>query len=652
MTISEELKKKLDLLDKYDKAYYNEEPLVNDTQYDLLKDYVLRHLPPDHPRLSKIGHDPCSTWPKEEHKIFMGSQNKVSNEEEIRKWIEKVYRIFNRRDIPFILQFKIDGFSLELQYSKGILFKAITRGNGNIGEDITPNARLFRCLPQILPIKEDVIIRAESYLYLEDFGMIQKGTADHYKNPRNAASGISRRQDGKYNKYIRVRAYDTNAKVTTESQKIEVISKLGFKTVPTYRCKDIEEILKVYKGVKEKRSDIPYEIDGLVLKIDDLEIQRVLGIKNGRPEGQVALKFSSDQALTTLRGIKLQVGRTGRVTPVGSLEPVDLMGSTIRKATLHNFDYIEQNFISIGADVVIEKKGDIIPQVVDIASPGEKYKRPQSCPSCGGELDFDGVNLWCNNHPCMEKEINRVSYWVKTLDMKGFSKKFIKKLWDLEKIRSVEDIYKLTPDDLSNIEGIGKKTINSFFKVLSSTSEMFLEVFITALGIPMCSKATAKVLVENFSTWDKISTLQPEDLEKLPGFAKVSSENVCSGIREVDEIAQKLLSVIKIKKVSEGKLLDKSFCVTGSLKAMPRNQFHQLIMDHGGIVKTSVVKGLSYLVTNDSESGSSKNRKARKLEVPIINEDQFFELIGERPQIEEEKEDSNEIKLVTENLFE
>ena len=650
MPLSEKIEKDLELLDKYDSAYYNQEPLVPDSTYDLFKDYVYSKLPPDHPRLDKVGHEPCSTWPKETHEIFMGSQNKVSNEDAIRSWVEKTNKLLGF-GVEYVLQYKIDGFSLEVQYSASKLNKAVTRGNGLVGENITPNALLFREVPHSIPVDKDITIRGEAFLKKEHYELIQKKTGDHYKNIRNAACGISRRQDGKFSKYLHVLAYDVGANVNTELKKLEILSKLHFVTVPTFNCRTIDDILKVYREVKEVRESLPYEIDGLVLKVNSIEQQNSLGIKRSRPEAQVALKFDSDQALTTLNKIILQVGRTGKITPVALLAPVDLMGSTVKKATLHNFDYIKQNFIGEGAEVIIEKKGDIIPQIVDIASAGEDYETPKKCPSCGGDLVFDNVNLWCYNVGCKERETNRINYWVETLDMKGFSNKFVNKLWESEKIRAVSDIYKLSHEDFENLEGIGKKTVDSFFKVLEGTSEMLLDKFITALGIPSCSTSTAKVLVDNFKDWERIQSLTPADLEKLPGFAKVSSETICIGIQEISGMAQELLKVIKIIEAGSGPLAGMSFCVTGSLKSMPRKKFQDMIRSQGGDVKDRVSEDLSYLVTNDKDSGSSKNVKAQKFSIPIISEDEFYALLGQQTP-EKKPEEIPGVKLEFENIFE
>jgi len=658
MSISKELQEKVDLLEKYDNAYYNGTELIDDTSYDLFKDSILRQLPPDHAFLSKVGHIPTSSWSKEGHTIFMGSQNKVSTEEDIKEWVNNIYKELKVKDgdIEFILQHKVDGFSLESKYDKGIISKSVTRGNSLIGENILDNAKMFRYLPNILKIKKDVVTRGEGVLTKEDFNAIQKKSGDIYKNARSAASGISRRYDGSYSKYIRYITYDINASVKTELKKIEVLDELGFKPVKTHLAHNLKEILSLYNNYKNNiRSSIEYDIDGLVLKLNSIDLQEKMGVKNNRPLGQVALKFSSDQAITTLKDISTQVGRTGKITPVGALESVDLMGSTIKKATLHNFAYIESNFIGLGSEVVIERKGDIIPQVVDVLTPGKPYKMPTVCSSCGGPVTYDGVNLWCYNKNCKEKDIARISYWMEVLDIKGFSEKFIEKLWDMNKLKSISDLYTLKPEDFEGMDGIGEKTVKNFFKALEDTSEMYLQKFIVALGIPSCSTSTADILVESYGDWEAIKKVRPMDLAKIPGFASISSSAVCDGINEVSEMADEILKIVKIKQKKQGTLTGKSFCVTGSLATMSRKEFQDIVVDNGGIAKSSVVTGLTYLVTNDTSSGSSKNTKAQKLGVSIINENQFLDMLGKSTkEIKSKKNEENSvpnIKLEYEPLF-
>lgn len=644
----------LEKLDGYDNAYYNNQPIIDDAGYDAFKDMVYRNLPPDHPRLNKVGHTVCSQWPKKKHTIAMGSQNKVSSEAAIREWIQKTLSTLGLKSAEWVLQHKIDGFSLELCYSQGKLDSGITRGDGYTGENIYENVLLFRQVPGITPIKNDIVVRGEGVLDKDAYKLIQDATGNKYKNARNAASGISRRLDGSHSKYIQVIAYDINAKVSSETDKIGVLKKLGFTTVETFICNSVDEVIAIYKTIRDKqRTKYPYDIDGLVLKLNDINLQEKLGVKNNRPEGQVALKFDSEKVVTTIIGIILQVGRTGKITPVVRLEDVELMGSTIKKASVHNFSYMVEMGIGIGAEIAVQKCGDIIPQVSEVITEGDPFEKPTKCPSCGGPIEDDGVNMWCRNDVCKERDINRIVYWIQTLGMKGFSERFVARLWDMGKIRLTSDLYKLTADDFIAIEGMGEKTIKTFFETIESTSELYLEKFITALGIPTCSTSTAEVLVEKFGSWDKIACITPSDLEKISGFAATSALSVCEGIAEVGSMAKDLLNVVKIKEKKKGVLTGMSFCVTGSLSSMGRKEFQAVVVDNGGLAKDSVSEGLTYLVTNDKDSGSSKNQKAQKLGVKLINEDEFLSLIGgfKKKEAPKKSETKESLTLVSEKLF-
>lgn len=653
--MKDDLQKKIAQLEKYDDAYHNGQALVSDPAYDLFKDSVIRQLPPDHPLLSKVGHAPSSPWPKEKHTIFMGSQNKATTEDEIRQWLKDALVRVGVPSTKFVLQHKLDGFSLGLDYA-GQLTKAVTRGNGAIGENITPNAKMFRGVPGLLPIANKLSVRGEGIIPTALFNELQKKVSKPYENPRNAASGISRRLNGNYSTYIHFIAYDITGKASTETQKIEALSKLGFETVPTFQCDSVDEVIALYRKFKDERDTLPYDIDGLVLKFDSVELQERAGIDKNKPLGQVALKFESDQALTVVRAIPLQVGRTGKITPVGEFEPVRLMGTTVSRASIHNFDYIKEMGIGIGAEVTIEKRGDIIPQIVEVVNPGQEYEKPTECPSCGGELYDDDVNLWCLSSKCREKDVARITYWLEMINIKGFSDKFVDALYTSGKISSVADLYNLTEKDFATAQGIGQKTVALFLKSLKDTSEMTLSKFIVALGIPGCAKSTADLLSERYGSWDAIRASTKEELVKIPGIGDVSATTILEGIEEVATVAADILRAVRIKAKVDGPLSGKSFCVTGSLTSMGRKEFYDFVAERGGVGKTSVGAGLGYLVTNDPTSGSSKNEKARKLGVKVISEDEFFKLAGGQPQQTTPTSvpvavPDKSMKLITESLF-
>jgi len=653
MKISADLQKRIDLLEKYDAAYHNGNALVSDAAYDLFKDSVIRHLPPDHPMLSKVGHAPSSGWSKEKHDIAMGSQNKVDNEDDIKEWVKKTLALVGVKSAKWVLQYKLDGFSMELKYA-GALKAGVTRGNGLVGENVTSNVKMFRGVPSLLAIANPLTVRGESLFATEDYKAVQKQVGDKYENPRNAASGISRRYDGRFSTYISFISYDITGRAKTETEKIEALKKLGFETAVTYECSDVEDILEIYRKVKEERNSLPYEIDGLVLKFDSIELQDRAGSERNRPLGQIALKFDPDQAITKVLSIAANVGRTGKVTPVAMLQPVKLMGSTITKTSVHNFDYIRERFISVGAEVTIEKRGDIIPQIVEVVVPGSnEYEAPKVCPSCGEPLQDDSVNLWCRAEMCPQRDVARITYWLEEIGTKGFSDSFVNALYAAGKVKSVADLYSLSEQDVASVPGVGLKTVASFFQALKQTSKMPLAKFIKALGIPKCASTTAPLLADTFGSWEAVTRATMDDLLKLPKVGETKATAILEGIEEIDSIAQDVLRVVKIKAKAVGLLTGKSFCVTGSLSAMGRKEFQDYVEELGGTAKSSVGAGLGYLVTNDPDSGSSKNQKAQKLGVQIITEEEFFKMapMPEKSADAGEAVKDNSVQIVTESLF-
>jgi len=654
MDTPQELQGKIAQLEKYDAAYHNGKALISDAAYDLFKDSVIKQLPSGHPLLSKVGHAPSSAWPKERHAIAMGSQNKVDNEDDIRAAVKAMLARVNVKKAKFVLQHKLDGFSLASNYAASKLVSAITRGDGYVGENITPNARMFRSLPTVLPIPNALSVRAEGVIPSKAYAELQAKVGDKYANPRNAASGISRKLDGSNCSYIHVIAYDVTGKAKTETEKLDALKKLGFVTVTTYEAEDEDEVIKIYRKVKAERDKLPYDIDGLVLKFDSIELQERAGVERNRPLGQIALKFESDQALTKVKEIPLQVGHTGKVTPVGIFDPVRLMGTTVARASLHNFDYIKEKFISVGAEVTIEKRGDIIPQVIEVVNPGQEYEKPDRCPSCGSKLYDDGVSLWCMAPKCRERDVARIAYWLKTINAKGFSDSFVDALYGMGKVGSVADLYSLTEQDLLSVQGLGQKTAAAFLAALKATSEMMLPKFITALGIPGCAKSTADLLTEKYGTWDKVASSTADDLIKIPGIGEVSAATIVEGIHEVGAMASDILKAVRIKKATTGPLTGKSFCVTGTLAVMDRKAFQDFVAERGGTAKSSVSADLGYLVTNDPGSGSDKNRKAKKLGVKVISEDEFFKMAGGPPKAPDAPPQAvadKGMKIVTESLF-
>jgi DNA ligase (NAD+) len=619
-----DLEKNIRLLEQYDNAYYNESEMVSDAVYDALKDKTLPFLPPDHPLLSKIGHPPLTGIKKIQHSIFMGSQNKVINEEEITKWVNGVTSKLTKTPV-FVIQHKIDGFSLAAKYVNGKLDRVLTRGDGTTGEDITENAKMFRDLPHTLPNKESVEVRLEGYISKENWKKLVEKTGQKYKNARNAASGISRGYDGDNCQYISAIAYDIDKYNSCEESKIQSLRMLGFNVVNSLMLTNgLSEVLEVYNGYKETRDKLIYEIDGLVLKVNETKLQDLLGIEHNKPNGQVALKFEAAEGISKILDIIPQVGRTGAIFPVAVIEPVDILGATITRVGMHNYGYIKDLNATIGSMVVIERRGDIVPKLVEVIDGGGEFPIPSKCPSCGEDTRFDGIQLWCDNDNCDSRKIATLLNWIVELGIKGLSDSFVEKIYKYG-IKDIHEMYTMSVEDL-NSAGVGDAAMTLFINELDRTSKMSLTKFIAALGMPSVGLSKAEILVSNFKTWDAIKKVTPSDFDKIYGFADISSNNVCNEISKVKDEADKILNFIVLED-KVGPLSGMSFCVTGALVSMKRDGFKDLVLNNGGSFKTSVSNGLTYLVTNDKDSGSSKNQKAAKYGTKIIDEEEFLNLL-------------------------
>lgn len=620
-----DIKRLENLIKKAREAYYNtSETILSDEEYDAFCE-ELEKIDPNNPLIAGIGSSvsELSEWKKAEHEIPMGSLFKVNTTEEFCKWAKE-------KGENFVIEQKADGLSLSLKYKNGTLKEAITRGNGFCGEEIYNNVIKM----QNVKIKLGNFtgsLRAEIMLTKDNFQKIlQQGTI--YKNPRNAASGISRRFDGKFCEYLHLTYYDIldeNETCETEICKIDRLRyefKLNIDTfIGVSSAKEVIAIFEKYKN--HKREELLYEIDGLVIKIDNLQKQQELGVTDNRPKGQIAWKFEAEMKMTKLTSVSWSIGRTGHLTPVGHFKPVELAGTTVCNANLHNIDFIRDNNIGIGDEVLIKKAGDIIPKVIKVVnSANNPLPIIEYCPFCNQPTKRISAFLICQNKNCKEKIIKQIVHWCQTLDIKDVSYGTIKTLYEANKVKSIEDLYKITINDIRILEGFADRSAQIVIERINEKKEISLEALLTGISIPSVSIGTAEKLVEKFETLEHILTLTKKDIVGLSGFAEISADAVVYGLEQTKELIEKILQFVTIKKEKESnKLKGLSFCFTGKLN-IDRKEAQVIVKKNGGSNKVSVVQGLSYLVTNDSDSSSSKNKKAKLLGVKIINEQQFWDL--------------------------
>lgn len=640
------------------KAYYGTgHAIMTDEEYDSLEDMVRKH-DPDHPFFDTVGHPASSAWKKAGHGIFMGSLDKVHTREDFLKWVSKF-----EKDTLFCLQFKLDGLSISLDYKDSEFMKAITRGNGIEGEEISQNVAFMRGFrKKAMPVTGEALkdmsdagmidimkpaeypgffftgsVRAEILLSKNDFNRINQVLPKEkkYSNPRNAAAGISRRYDGKFSKYLQIVTYDINRAID-EPDKIKTLKKLGFYT-PVQFIGNPEKIITAYESIERSRKTLSYDIDGVVVKVCSQEIQKAMGMTRNKPKAQKAWKFEPPGSATIFHKEIWDVGRTGVVTPLANLEPVEIEGSIIRKATLHNVAEIKRLGIGRGDTVMLVKRGDIIPKIEAVLKhEGNPIKIPTECPSCGLKLENDGTTLRCLNDDCSRKIFFRILNWIKVTEIDTFGQSLAQELYDMGTLNSIADIYRLKSSHISSIERWGEKSAKKIIDNIIKTKNMSSEKFLCALGIPSISESTSAELLQAFETIDNLMERSVEDIVKLKGFSDISASKVVAGLLKNKEEINFLLTIISLQVEGNEETLivpfflrvlgGISFCFTGTMEK-PRSYYQAIVTQLGGTNKKSIVRGLSYLVCNEDKR-SNKSVKAEKYGVKVITEKEFLKIAG------------------------
>lgn len=624
---------------KHRHLYYNEPWNVEiaDSEFDALVD-TLKDLAPDSPVLEEVG-APLPFGTKFKHKFPMVSLDKVNSIEELEKWIA-----LNNASLPadlkfvdFALSLKLDGVSFSIIYKDGKFLRASTRGDGFEGEIISEHVKKMQNFKEVLPNPYPGLIELRGEMVLTK-DLFQKHFADTMKNARNAVSGITKRHDLVGCEHIKLLYFDINGPyLSRESEKITYLKKeFGLETVPTWSV-DIEKLKKVIPEFITKREGLPYEIDGLVLKVDLLKIAKVLNgdrIETGHnPKSQVAFKFESEKKLTKLIGVEWSLGARGHVTPVALLEPTEFFGVTVQRASLANIAEIKRLGIMINDEVLVERANDVIPKVLKVMKKGTNrhLEMPTHCPECNSVLVVGDKFLDCINQDCLGKAAGAIKTWVANLNIKEFGTKLITAIVDKGIVNSISDLYGLKVADLTeNIDRFGEKSAKKVLKNLHDKKEMPLHIFLGSIGIKDCSRSTFKLLVDaGIDTLDKMLVMEVVELLNIKGIAEKTAIALVEGLkRHKDEIV-KLAEILTIVEGNEekvgGALSGKSFQVTGSLP-IGQKDFVALVEQNGGEVH-GVSKSLDYLVTENPNSGSNKIKKAEKLGVKIISYEEFMEMI-------------------------
>ncbi len=644
------------LIRRHQDRYYKGQATISDAEFDNLWD-ELKSLDPDNELFKKVGDDSLDGFPKVQHVIPMGSQQKANSQEEVAKWLMQ----FNPTE-QIIVQSKLDGCSIELYYKNGVFKSGVTRGDGITGDDITDNVSKMQGCVKRLVENFTGSVRGEVLMFHEEKNKYFPQMA----NCRNAASGVMKRKTGEGCELLHIVTYDAmyedeDKSFERESQKISWLAAQGFETVDTtgFGVKSslensAKELTEIMLRTNEHRAELPYDLDGIVLKknlCDKIDLRNLL------PETQIAYKFPREELVSTLVGIQWSL-TNGTFTPIGLLDPpLQLCGTTVKQASLCNIGLIEKGGFKIGCKVSVTKRGEIIPKIEKVyqhMSGETEVFVPEKCPECGNKLytNADRTKTQCLNPFCPSIKVGKMNKWVNIFAIKELAPTTLGKLLDAGIVDgTIASLYKIDYSAIEKLEGFGAKSAEAIKRNLSAVKEVDLADFIAGFNIPSIGPAIAKKIISGTkkTSIKDLATLTVEDCI-CPGVGEEFAKKFVEGLRANLEDMRGTLSYISIKNASEGILEGVSVCFTGSLKTMKRNEAATLVKDAGGTVKDDVVKGLTYLVTNDPNSGSAKNKKAQEQGTKVITEEEFLALVKGSPKPEVAKEEKP-VKLESEDLF-
>ena len=648
------------LLKYYTQMYFDDKQVVSDHEYDMLMK-ELKGIEKEYPELisedsptQKVGSSIKKGFEKVTHEIPLQSLQDVFSFEEVREFDERMRKVAkeNNTELKYVVETKIDGLSAALEYKKGIFVKGATRGNGIIGEDVTENLKTIKTIPKKLKEPIDIVVRGEVFIGKEEFEKLNADRLideeDQFANARNAAAGSLRQLDSKITAKRPLDIYIFNVQKSdsiefkSHYESLLYLEKLGFNVNPVkILCNNIDEAISAIEKIGQDREKISFGIDGAVVKVDDLALREKIGTTYKTPKWAVAYKYPPEKKETKLKDIICQVGRTGAITPMAILDPVVVAGSKISKTTLHNEDFIKERDIRIGDTVVIQKAGDVIPEVVDVKKnkrTGEEkiFEMPKVCPVCGAQaIREDGEAAWyCNGVECPAKLYRGIIHFAsrEAMDITGLGEAIIDELINRGLISNITDLYKLTLEDVASLKKNGKKFAQNLIDAIEASKHRDLYRLINALGIRHVGVKLAKSLCKTYDTMDKLMNASYESLYMNQEIGQVIAESIYNFFREEQTID--LINKLKEYGVNmeaqkeEGadeRFAGKTFVLTGTLEKYSRDEASEIIEKFGGKTSGTVSKKTSYVLAG--EAAGSKLTKAQNLGIQIITEQEFEEMI-------------------------
>lgn len=659
----ERIKKLTEQLVRYNKNYYEEDaPVISDREYDeMLKE--LKRLEDSYPALKMknsptehVGGKVSGKFEKVNHRVPVISLDNSYDQNELLSFDNRVKkRAASSGDMKYVLEPKIDGLSVVLQYNDGILVRGATRGDGITGEDITDNLRTIKSIPETIEFKGELDVRGEVYIGKKDFLKLNRRQeiegGQIFANPRNAAAGSLRQIDASLVRerplsiFIFNLQYISGMSFSYHHETLEFLGNQGFTCADSRECRNMDEVMKLCTYWEEERKNLDYDIDGLVVKVDSLELRERLGLKEKSPRWAIAYKFKAEEQETEVLDIEVQVGRTGAVTPRARFKPVKIAGSTVSFATLHNQDYVKEKDIRVGDTVLVHKAGEVIPEVVRVLKDRRKhelpmFEMPEVCPSCETQLvrlEGEAV-LRCPNHEeCPAQNLRGLIHFVSkgAMDIDGLGESLVEKFSDLGMISYPSDIYQLGEEEISVLEGMGEKSAKSLTDAIEKSKSRGLDRVIFSLGIPLVGAKAAKLLADKFGSMSSLEKAEFGDIADIYGIGNKIAEKVTAFFKSENnlrEIARLEAAGVKMnyeKKTSGlGEMIfaGKTFVLTGTLEKYTRDKASEIIEENGGKTSSSVSRKTDYVLAG-KEAGS-KLKKAESLGVVIISESEFEDMLN------------------------
>lgn len=661
-----EAKKRMEELTKktsyYAKKYYDDDkPEISDFEYDMLM-LELKELEKKYPEYiakdsytQHVGGSVKAGFSKVEHEVPLLSMQDIFSLEEIDEYVNKIQKQAEENKIEnknFVVETKIDGLTASLEYKDGIFVRGSTRGNGLVGEDVTENLKTIKNIPKELTEKVNIIVRGEVFISSKDFEKMNQEREENgeetFANARNAAAGSLRQLDSKITKKRPLDIYVYNIQkiegkeINSHYEALKYLEKLGFNINPIkIFCKNEEEVNNAIKEIGQKRDSLTFGIDGAVIKVDDLSFREILGTTAKNPRWQIAYKYPPEQKETKLIDIVCNVGRTGVITPLAILDPVEVAGSTISKTTLHNEDFIREKDIKIGDTVVIQKAGDVIPEIVKVVKEKrdgtqKDFSMPKVCPVCGAETKREEGEsaVRCMGAECPAKLYRNLVHFVsrEAMNIDGLGENIIDQLMDRKLISNIADIYNLTFDDIKTLKKNGTKFATNLVNAIENSKQNDLYRLITALGIMHIGGKASKVLAKKFKNIDNLANASLEELSEIDDIGPIMAQSIVEffGGEQTKDLIKRLKEAgvnTESKEIEseDNRFEGNTFVLTGSLQKFTREEASNIIEKFGGKVSGSVSKKTSYLIAG--EDAGSKLEKARNLGTTILSEDEFLEMI-------------------------